>query len=149
AGNPRVFVGTPNPNIIDMGAYEFQGEPDLSQAYFITTWQTIEANESITIPTFSGETYNYTVDWGDGNNDTGIIGDATHNYVDAGTYTVKILGAFPRIYFESNNESGKIMSIEQWGTNVWSSMGSAFNGCYNLVGNATDAPNLSQVTDMS
>ena len=43
----------------------------------------------------------------------------------------------------------KIKSIEQWGTNPWNSMESAFHGCANLMGNATDAPDLSGVTVMS
>ena len=57
---------------------------------FITTWQTTTANESITIPT-TGNDYDYTVDWGDETAlDIGNTGNATHSYVDAGTYTVTI-----------------------------------------------------------
>ncbi|QAA81106.1 BspA family leucine-rich repeat surface protein [Aequorivita sp. H23M31] len=117
--------------------------------YFITTWRTTVSNESITIPTFLGETYNYSVNWGDGSTISGYTGDATHTYSATGTYTVSISGSFPRIFF--NNTAAdrmKIKSIEQWGTNVWTSMNGAFAGAGNLVSNATDMPDLSMVTDM-
>lgn len=52
-----------------------------AQNEFITTWQTSTSGESITIPTLSGETYSYTVDWGDGSAaSTGQTGDASHTY---------------------------------------------------------------------
>ena len=116
---------------------------------FITTWQTTTANENITIPTEGGG-YNYSVDWGDGTVEPGFTGDATHTYVTAGTYQVKITGAFPRIYmYSSYGNAQKIYSIDQWGTNEWTSMRRAFDDCNNLVINASDIPNLSKVTDMS
>ena len=115
---------------------------------FITTWETTSANESITIPTTGGG-YNYTVNWGDGTTESRFTGDASHTYATAGTYTVEIAGsAFPRIYFNSNEDRNKIQSIEQWGDIEWLSMESAFQNCNNLISNAGDAPNLSNVTDM-
>ena len=62
---------------------------------FITTWQTTSDNESITIPT-TGSGYNYNIDWGDGDTQTGLVGDATHTYSTAGLYTIEISGDFPR-----------------------------------------------------
>ena len=120
---------------------------------FVTTWNTSnpgsDNNTTITIPTYSGDTYNYNVDWGDGNTDTGDTGNATHSYTTAGTYTVSITGTFPRIYFDGGGDGQKIMSVDQWGTNTWDSMASAFVGCSNLNFDATDTPDLSNVTDMS
>ncbi len=116
--------------------------------YFITTWKTTSANESITIPTFPGETYDYSVDWGDGNSASNQTGNSTHFYATPGTYTVKISGLFPRIYFNNSGDRMKIQSIEQWGTNPWNSMNAAFAGCDNLVSYATDMPDLNMVTDM-
>ncbi|CAL2078467.1 conserved protein of unknown function precursor containing a type A C-terminal secretion signal [Tenacibaculum sp. 190524A02b] len=115
---------------------------------FITTWETTTANESIAIPT-AGNGYNYIVDWGDGTIESGFTGNATHEYVTSGTHTVKILGNFPRIHFNSTGDQDKIKSIEQWGTQEWKSMEDAFRGCEFLEINATDSPNLSQVTNMS
>ncbi len=121
------------------------------QSSFITTWETTTPNESITIPTFPGETYNYTVDWGDGTPPTVETGDATHTYAVANTYTVSITGDFPRIYFNRTGDRGKILTIEQWGDQVWTSMGSAFYGCsqLNITNTAIDNPDLTSVTDMS
>ncbi len=119
-----------------------------AQNEFVTTWQTTTPNESITIPT-TGTGYSYTVDWGDSSTSTAQTGNATHSYATAGTYTVKITGTFPRIYFNFSGDKLKIKTIEQWGTNVWSSMNRAFYGCANLTSNATDVPDLSGVTDMS
>lgn len=122
----------------------------ISQTNFITTWQTSAANESITIPT-TGSDYNYDVDWeNDGTfDDIGVTGNATHSYITAGTYTVAIRGAFPQIYFNYAGDRKKIQSVEQWGTIAWRSMKNAFFGCERLVINATDLPDLSNVTDMT
>ncbi len=79
----------------------------------------------------------------------GVTGSITHTYVAAGTYTVTIRGDFPRIYFNNIGDYEKILSVEQWGTIAWISMNSAFEGCSNLVVNATDAPDLTVVTDAS
>ena len=114
---------------------------------FHTTWRTTAANESITIPTTGGG-YNYAVDWGDGNTSSGQTGNSTHTYAAAGDHSVKIMGNFPRIYFNYSGDRLKIRSIDQWGDIAWSSMGRAFNGCENLGYTATDNPDLSGVTDM-
>ncbi len=114
---------------------------------FITTWQTTTIDESITIPTL-GVGYNYTVDWGDGNITSGHTGDATHTYANPGVHTVFIIGAFPRIYFNNRGDRLKILTVEQWGVNPWTSMSAAFYGCANLQVMADDAPNLS-ATDIS
>ena len=117
---------------------------------FITTWQTTTDNESITIPINTDVAgYDYTVDWGDGNTLASQHGNATHVYDQAGTYTVAITGAFPAIRFadpgsDSANDA-KLLTIEQWGTQVWLTMNNAFEGCVNLTTESTgDVP---QFTD--
>ncbi|MCB0535706.1 MAG: BspA family leucine-rich repeat surface protein, partial [Saprospiraceae bacterium] len=118
---------------------------------FISTWKTDNPGTSspteITIPTFPGETYNYDVDWNnDGTFDEfGLTGDVTHDFGAAGTYTIRIRGTFPRIYFDSGIDQTKILSIDQWGDIIWSSMNGAFANCSNLTYNATDAPDLTTV----
>ncbi|MBC6401218.1 MAG: BspA family leucine-rich repeat surface protein, partial [Ekhidna sp.] len=121
-----------------------------STSPFITTWETTEANESITIPTYLGR-YNYTVDWGDNTTDDNIYtASATHTYADPGIHTVTVRGDFSHIRFGLNETlAKKIRTIEKWGDNRWTSMESAFAGCKNLTINAKDAPNLSRVKDMS
>ncbi|CAA6810482.1 MAG: Chitinase (EC [uncultured Sulfurovum sp.] len=131
------------------------------EKYFITTWKTdnvgISNDNQIIIPTV-GDGYNYSVDWGDGTSSKNLTLDGKHTYAKAGTYIIKIIGAFPRIYFGKNvdynldtfeNDSRKILSIDQWGTNEWESMGGAFTECTYIEGKATDKPNLSKVKDMS
>ncbi len=119
---------------------------------FVTTWKTdnpgVSGPASITIPT-TGSGYNYSVDWGDGNTTSGHTGNATHSYASAGTYTVKITGTFPRIYFNNTGDRQKLLSVEHWGVIQWTSMESAFYGCSNLVINAIDVPDLSLVTSMA
>ncbi len=121
---------------------------------FVTTWKTdnpgTSNTTSITIPT-TGLGYNYDVDWdNDGVFDNfSVIGDITHDYGSAGTYTVTIRGDFPNVYFNNSGDKEKILTIEQWGAQQWTSMAHSYNGCANLTNNATDAPNLSSVTDMS
>lgn len=124
--------------------------------HFVTTWQTnntlpvgSSGPTTIIIPT-TGAGYDYDVDWdNDGVFDEfGITGNATHDYGVAGTYTVRITGDFPRIYFNNTGDRWKLVAIEQWGTNPWTSMRRAFAGVRNPVMNATDLPDLSNVTDM-
>jgi len=116
--------------------------------HFVTTWS---GSSGITIPTFSGETYNYDVDWdNDGTFDEfGITSDVTHDYGVVGTYTIRVQGVFPRIYFNNTGMKNNIRSIDQWGNISWSSMAYSFFGCNNLVSNAIDAPDLSNVTDLT
>ena len=120
---------------------------------FVTTWKTnnpgTSASNQITIPTNANTGgYNYNVDWGDSTTSTGVAGDITHTYAIAGTYQVSITGAFPSILLGSGIDSQKILSVDQWGTIVWTIMASSFAGTNNLVINATDTPNLSAVTNM-
>ncbi|MEE9363632.1 MAG: BspA family leucine-rich repeat surface protein [Cellulophaga sp.] len=123
------------------------GTPTTGTA-FITTWKTTTVNGTITIPTNNAFTYDYSVDWGDGKTSANKTGNAIHLYGTPGTYTVKITGTFPAIYFTNQGDREKIKTIEQWGANVWESMELAFFGCYNLTNNATDVPDLSGVTSM-
>ncbi len=119
---------------------------------FVTTWKTDNNGDSnsnqIIIPT-TGTGYSYTVDWGDGTQSANETGNAIHTYASPGIYTVSITGDFPRIFFNGTGDIDKIISIDQWGDNLWDSMLGAFRGCGNLEGNFSDSPNLSQVSSMS
>ena len=120
---------------------------DDSMTAFVTTWETTSPNQSLTIPT-TGPGYNYDVDWGDGNITNNHNGNASHNYSSPGMYQISITGSFPRIFFLGATDKDRIISIDQWGTQVWLSMENAFNGCSNLEELATDAPNLTVATSM-
>lgn len=112
---------------------------------FVTTWKTDADMETITIYLDTDYAYNFTVDWGDGTVETVTSNEnLEHTYQTAKTYTVAMQGDIP--YIKMNSE--KLMSIDQWGNNQWKSMNSSFINATNMVYNATDKPDLSQVEDM-
>lgn len=117
-----------------------------SQAPFITTWEVTDGSLEIAI--LNGDNlngYNFSIDFGDGtilNNQTGRV---EHIYSTTGTYTISIFGDFPRFF---SFPKSKLMTVEQWGDIQWNSFHSTFSNCNNLVINATDAPDLSQVTSL-
>ncbi len=119
---------------------------------FVMMW-TVNANETINIPIVDTETYNYKVYWGDKSEDENMTISASHTYTDAGTYPIKIEGAFPRIDFsipEALPYKNKIQSVENWGDIQWTSMQNAFSGCSNLtISETANIPDLSQVTNTS
>ncbi len=120
---------------------------------FVITVNTAKVGTStatqFTIPT-TGSGYNYKVDC---NNDgvyeaTAQTTNYTCNYASAGTYTIRIGGTFPRIFFNDSGDKLKITQINQWGTIAWTNMFRAFFGCSNLDILATDTPNLAGVTNV-
>ncbi|WP_421812927.1 BspA family leucine-rich repeat surface protein [Flagellimonas sp.] len=123
---------------------------------FITKWITtnpgISDDHTIEIPTYPVDFsyYNYNVDWGDGIEEENISGDAIHSYEIPGTYYVSITGEFPRIYFndlfyETNTDRQKIVSVNQWGNIQWQNFSQAFKGCTELDVLALDTPDFSNV----
>ena len=123
---------------------------DLESDYFITTWKTNNRGSSqsnqIKISSFGSK---YKIDWGDGKIDFNVKGNILHTYNSKGIYTIKISGNFSNIDCSSSGDGGKLLSIEQWGNISWKSMKNAFWGCYHLVINAKDNPDLSNVTSLS
>ncbi|MCR9262687.1 MAG: BspA family leucine-rich repeat surface protein [Flavobacteriaceae bacterium] len=129
-----------------------EAHPDDKNA-FVTTWETTTDNENIQIGLESLFDYDFTINWGDGSinsittsNPTGIF----HPYETAGTYTVAIVGDFPAIKMNAVGQTiEQLKSIDQWGNIQWKSMVGAFYLCLDMQYNATDAPDLSQVTSMN
>jgi len=142
----------------------------ISSDHFVTTWKTnnsgVSDSNQIKIITnfdyiYDGRnelySYNYNIDWGDGNVDNNVLGDITHTYEKKGIYTIQIIGDFPRITFprydymngKYMSDSKKLLSIKQWGTIKWKAMNNAFQGCVNLIGDFKDKPNLLEVKSMS
>ena len=78
-----------------------------SREAFVTVWETTTANEEITIPTHSGQTYNYMVDWEEGST-TNHTGNASHTYATPGRYRIGITGTFPQIYFNNTGDKEKL-----------------------------------------
>ena len=123
--------------------------PNLS---FTTTWRTTSNNETITIGLDPSETYNFTVNWGDGSEET-ITSNSnlSHTYSTSGDYYVRIDGTFPRINMSAiGTTPNNLISINNWGIIQWTSMNSAFKNCVNLYNcNTEDTPDLSNVSNLS
>ena len=114
---------------------------------FLTTWRTTRANEMIRFLTHSSLTYDYHVDWGDGTESDlrGSPTDVFHTYATPGDYQVAITGTFPGLLTFGSTQ---LISIDQWGGIEWETMFYAFERTPNMVENASDAPDLSRVTNM-
>lgn len=110
---------------------------------------TIDAQYSVSreievLGVIEGLTYDYTVDWGDGNIDTNLTEAAKHTYTSAGPFTVKVTGNYPGLQLKYFN----IKSIEQWGSQEWESLENAFQN-RDLTINATDVPDLTKGPSMA
>ncbi len=123
---------------------------------FTTEWKTdntgTSANNQITLPLVSGGNYNFLVDWGDGSTNTITSwndANKTHTYTTPGVYTVTIDGIFDRLSFNNGGDAQKILKVVSWGNNQWATMEGAFYGASNLQITATNAPDLSLVTNLS
>ncbi len=141
-------------------ACAFTGRP------FITVWKTdnngvTEDNQIRLTLSTDKYTYNYSVDWGDGTSEMNLTENVVHTYPSPGVYTVKINGIFPRFYidFDENDYSydgamldysdkRKLVAVSQWGSMPWESMEYSFDYCVNVDFNATDVPDLSNVTSL-
>ena len=122
---------------------------DVDEA-FILTFRTTTANESVTIGTFSDFTYNFNVDWGDGTPlDNNQTGDVSHVFASSGDHQISITGDYPAFDRGNIENARKLISVDQWGSQVWLTMQSAFQQCSNLVSVGSDAPDLSQVKNMT
>jgi surface protein len=71
----------------------------------------------------------------------------TITFPSPGTYRVDVLGTHPS--FRVADDPEKLLSVEQWGDNVWETMRQMFFGAINLEFNASDTPDLSVATNLS
>lgn len=109
-------------------------EPDTGKESLILVYN-VNAGDTIELPYYStwydGEkenpaTFNFTVDWGDGNKTEGITnaniaGNSTHQYTEAGEKRIKITGTFESLVpynesYEGRQGYDKLVRVEQWGT---------------------------------
>jgi len=122
---------------------------------FISTWQTENAGsatKTIVLPLEASGTYNFTVEWGDGNTDEIKAynqAEVTHVYASTGAYEVKIGGIINGFRFNDGGDKAKITDISQWGDLLIGNSGSYFYGCSSLNVSATDVLDTSSVTTFS
>jgi len=112
---------------------------------FTTKWLISSSGDKVYIPA-NGTGFNYNVDFGDGTILTNQTSSISHTYTSPGVYSVSITGNYPKFSFSGKHD---LLSVEQWGSQQWTTMSYAFQNCYNLEINATDAPDLSQVINMN
>ena len=130
------------------GSGAIGGGPPPADPALILKYTTTTPSESIEIKG-TGIGYNYDVDWGDSSSDTAVTtAIKNHTYSVAGTYTVKITGAFPRPQFGTMSATNreKIVEMSNWGDIQYLRLQSAFTDCINMEYTATDAPDLSAAT---
>ena len=129
---------------------------DPALASFITIWRMDVNNLDLIIPINPafGADYNYQVDWGDGAMNRWTR-EARHTYRIPSDYTVTITGDYPAIQIGIDDDTeheaaSQLLEIKQWGHSIaWRSMNRAFQGASIMQVTATDAPDLSRVTDCS
>jgi len=131
---------------------------DFPTGTFVTTWTLVDFGAledlQIELPIVGVSPLNFSVDWGDGTQE--IITSSAgrfHTYSAAGTYTVTIGGTMPKWdfgYGSASFNNVKIRSVEQWGNIEWGAdLGTFMVDCQNIVFNAPDVPDFSNVTDLN
>jgi surface protein len=141
-----------------------EADPD-DPTSFVTTWQTDADGETIYIGLNPDYNYDFTINWGDGTIEEINLDNPTHIshvYETAEQHTVAIIGDFPAIQisgFEGDlyniidpqpKDGFGLIGIKQWGDIQWQTMDQAFSYASTLeFYNATDAPDLTNVTSLS
>ena len=129
-----------------------------TETSFISTWRTTNTSagssgaSQVRLPLISGGTYNFTVDWGDGQTDTITSynqAQVTHTYGTSGDKTVTITGLVRGWRFANSGDRLKLTNISQWGPLQLGNDGGYFWGAANLQISATDEPDLSLTDDLS
>ena len=128
-------------------------------AAFITTWRVAD-NNTVAIANLPATVGSYTVDWGDGSARSAhdciaeMACDTTHTYTVASNYQdyrVVIAGAgFQniRVNMPDVGNAARLLRIDQWGAIRWTTMAAAFQAAANMQYNASDTPDLLNVTSM-
>jgi surface protein len=105
------------------------------------------------INTVGTDAYNYNVDCDNDGVDEIVARTSGYfcTYPSDDEYTISITGIFPRFIASGGaaalNNPEKIISVEQWGTGQW--LYFSFSGAINMTLNATDNPNLTNVTALA
>ena len=119
---------------------------------FIFEITTTSSDTVITLPLVevTGFTFNFDVDWGDGNSSTVTSFDdlnRIHTYTTAGTYSVEISGLCPGFQVRNGSIAPYITEIIQWGTVGFRRLN--FHGCFNVTSLPDGDSGFSTVIDFS
>ena len=131
---------------------------------FVATWNTANtstgssATNEIKLPLVSGGTYNFTVEWGDGNTDVITAwnqSEVTHTYLSSGVYeiicTPNVVGGLTGWSFLNTGDRLKILNVSQCGqlTLLNNVSGGYFFGCSNMTWTATDSLKTPGIVNMN
>ena len=115
---------------------------------FVSKWDTTQAgsaDDTIVLPLVADGTYDFDIDWGDGNRDT-ISGhdqsEVTHQYSDTGIYTIQLVANdMVGWQFDDSGDDDKLVEIMEWGPlRFVSDDTNLFKGCSNLTLSTTSNP---------
>ena len=122
---------------------------DAGNGCFITTWHTDTAGETVSLPLTATGSYDFTVDWGDGSTPQHITGaSASHPSANVGDHELRIWGTLRGWSFREGGNPLQITNVSHWGDVNFGGPG-AFENASNLTCTASDAPDLTGVTDLS
>jgi len=120
----------------------------VTDAPFVTTWNTSTTNESVSLPTITPQT-NVTIDWGDNTTPSSLLAGTSysslnHTYVTTGKHNVSISGQF-RWMGNSTTQAAKskLLDIVSWGDGFLVDQASA-NLFYDYVNVQVSAPPSTQ-----
>lgn len=120
-----------------INSFRFSSETPGFGNDFVYTLNIDTDNTSHTVPHVFTGTYNYIVDWGDGNTSSTITdtfdSQATHTYATSGEYTIRISGTFTRISFNNHADKLKLIRVDQLGSTGLTSLFKSFLGCSNML----------------
>ncbi|MDD4151772.1 MAG: BspA family leucine-rich repeat surface protein [Candidatus Gracilibacteria bacterium] len=126
--------------------------------FFDSIWNTtyitgsVTANNQIKLPLVSNGTYNFIIDWGDGNTNTITSrnqAETTHTYAIQGQKEIKIKGIIKGWVFNYGGDKTKLLEIKSWGPLNLGNNGNYFYGASNMVlTNVSDVLDLSGTTNM-
>jgi surface protein len=101
-----------------------------------------------------GQTYDFTVNWGDGNSysysgttpstDSNLI----HPYSSGGIYQISISGKCGGYSNNNTGDKDKITSVDQWGDVGFDYLEYAFDGCSNLTSIESEFADMSNITSL-
>ena len=122
----------------------------LAESSFISVWQVDEKNMQVVLPLPHGFSYDFQVDWGDGQQAQVTAWDdedVTHTYAQAGAYTITISGLVEAWSFWKIPQSkDMLVAVKDLGSVGWRNFFGGFLSCTNLQEFA--GGNTTQVTDM-
>lgn len=127
----------------------FAGDPVNDNFEFTVTTTTSSETFTILCGNFA-ETFNATIDWGDGTSTSSITAyndaDLTHTYATAGDHDISISGTFPNMTFAGTGDVTKIKSVNNMGSVGMTSTYGMLWGATNLTSFTVGDADTSLVT---